>query len=102
MSARALRYAIDAGEGRIIADRLSGFHDLPRTRVNPKAVLEQLARVSDPSAYLHGFQPDNAQYAALKRALADTEPPRGKPVVFRSMASSNPAIKVSSFPRLSP
>ncbi|UWF59731.1 L,D-transpeptidase family protein [Brucella sp. 2716] len=80
MSARALRYAIDAGEGRIIADRLSGFHDLPRTRVNPKAVLEQLARESDPSAYLHGFQPDNAQYAALKRALADTEPPRGKPI----------------------
>ncbi len=44
MSARALRYAIDAGEGRVIADRLSGFHDLPRDRVDPKAVLENWRR----------------------------------------------------------
>ncbi len=80
MSARALRYAVDAGEGRIIADRLSGFHDLPRTRVDPGAVLERLATDADPVAYLHGFQPDNEQYAALKRALANAAPPRGKPI----------------------
>lgn len=80
MSARALRYAIDAGEGRVIADRLSGFHDLPRDRVDPKAVLEKLASESDPAAYLHGFQPDNEQYAALKRELANTEPPAAEPI----------------------
>ncbi len=80
MSARALRYAIDAGEGRVIADRLSGFHDLPRNRVDPKAVLEKLASENDPAAYLHGFQPSNEQYAALKRELANTEPPSAEPV----------------------
>ncbi|MBB5701935.1 murein L,D-transpeptidase YcbB/YkuD [Ochrobactrum daejeonense] len=80
MSARALRYAIDAGEGRVIADRLSGFHDLPRDRVDPKAVLERLASESDPAAYLHGFQPANEQYAALKRELVNMEPPVGKPI----------------------
>ncbi|WP_374788654.1 L,D-transpeptidase family protein [Brucella oryzae] len=80
MSARALRYAIDAGEGRVVADRLSGFHDLPRNRVDPKAVLERLATESDPSAYLHGFQPSNEQYAALKRELANTEPPSAEPI----------------------
>ena len=80
MSARALRYAIDAGEGRVIADRLSGFHDLPRNRVDPKAVLEKLASESDPAAYLHGFQPSNEQYAALKRELANTEPPSAEPI----------------------
>ena len=80
MSARALRYAIDAGEGRVIADRLSGFHDLPRNRVDPKAVLEKLASENDPAAYLHGFQPDNDQYAALKRELANIEPPSAEPI----------------------
>ncbi|MCH4539235.1 L,D-transpeptidase family protein [Brucella tritici] len=80
MSARALRYAIDAGEGRVIADRLSGFHDLPRNRVDPNAVLEKLASENDPAAYLHGFQPSNEQYAALKRELANTEPPSAEPV----------------------
>lgn len=80
MSARALRYAIDAGEGRVIADRLSGFHDLPRDRVDPKAVLERLASENDPAAYLHGFQPSNEQYAALKRELANTEPASAAPI----------------------
>ncbi len=80
MSARALRYAIDAGEGRIVADRLSGFHDLPRDRVDPKAVLEKLASDNDPAAYLHSFQPSNEQYAALKRELANTEPPSAEPI----------------------
>ena len=80
MSARALRYAIDAGEGRVVADRLSGFHDLPRGRVDPKAVLARLASESDPVAYLKSFQPNNEAYASLKRELAQTEAPAGEPI----------------------
>lgn len=80
MSARTLRYAIDAGEGRVVADRLSGFHDLPRNRVDPKAVLARLASENDPVAYLKSFQPNNESYAALKRELARTEAPAGEPV----------------------
>ncbi|MCL7998228.1 L,D-transpeptidase family protein [Brucella sp. 21LCYQ03] len=80
MSARALRYAIDAGEGRVVADRLSGFHDLPRNRVDLKDVLARLASESDPVAYLKSFQPNNEAYAALKRELANTEAPAGEPV----------------------
>lgn len=80
MSARALRYAIDAGEGRIVADRLSGFYDLPRNRVDPKAVLEKLAAESDPVAYLKGFQPNNEAYATLKRELANTQAPSKAPI----------------------
>jgi len=80
MSARALRYAIDAGEGRVIADRLSGFYDLPRNRVDPKAVLARLASETDAVAYLKSFQPNNEAYASLKRELANTEAPAGEPV----------------------
>lgn len=70
MSARALRYAMDAGEGRIVADRLSGFHDLPRGRVNPRDVLEKLAASDSPVAYLQGFHPQSQWYASLKSELA--------------------------------
>ncbi|MBO1039270.1 L,D-transpeptidase family protein [Brucella pituitosa] len=80
MSARALRYAIDAGEGRVVADRLSGFHDLPRGRIDPKAVLARLASESDPVTYLKSFQPNNEAYASLKRELAQTEAPAGEPI----------------------
>ncbi|MFD1197300.1 murein L,D-transpeptidase [Brucella gallinifaecis] len=80
MSARALRYAIDAGEGRIVADRLSGFYDLPRNRVDPKAVLETLAAKNDPVDYLKGFQPNNEAYATLKRELANTQVPSREPI----------------------
>lgn len=80
MSARVLRYAIDAGEGRVVADRLSGFHDLPRDRVDPKAVLARLASESDPVAYLKTFQPNNEAYVSLKRELANTAAPAGEPI----------------------
>ncbi|PWL18242.1 peptidoglycan-binding protein [Falsochrobactrum shanghaiense] len=80
LSARALRYAIDAGEGRIIADRLSGFHDLPRGRIDPRVVLEKLASESDPVAYLKSLHPDNAAYAALKRELAEMGEPEQEPI----------------------
>ncbi len=73
MSARALRYAIDAGEGRIIADRLSEMHDLPRDRVNARDVLERLAASNDPAATLAAFQPQNKWYAELKKSLADLD-----------------------------
>ncbi len=78
MSARALRYAMDAGEGRIIPDRLSGFHDLPRGRVDPRAVLEKLATESDPAAYLASFQPNNPEYAALKAELTKFDASAGQ------------------------
>lgn len=70
LSARALRYAMDAGEGRIVADRLSGFHDLPRGRVNPNDVLKQLANAADPVAYLQSLHPQSKWYTALKAELA--------------------------------
>jgi len=73
LTARALRYAIDAGEGRIIADRLSEMHDLPRNRVNVRDVLETLSVSDDPAAYLASFQPQNKWYADLKKSLADLE-----------------------------
>lgn len=74
LTARALRYAMDAGEGRVIADRLSGFHDLPRNRVKPDEVLKELQTSSDPAQVLADFNPDNPYYQKLKAQLASLKP----------------------------
>ncbi len=69
MSARALRYAMDQGEGRINPNRLSGFHDFATGRVKPRDVIEQLASSNDPAATLVAFEPQNKWYAELKQNL---------------------------------
>lgn len=70
MTARVLRYASDASNGRVIADRISGYHDLPRRKLDFKAILEKLASDSDPTAYLASLEPQNKWYTALKGELA--------------------------------
>jgi L,D-transpeptidase YcbB len=71
MSARALRYAMDQGEGRINPNRLSGFHDFALDRVKPREVLDQLAASNDPSATLLAFAPQSKWYAELKKSLQE-------------------------------
>ncbi|WP_238481596.1 L,D-transpeptidase family protein [Pseudochrobactrum algeriensis] len=74
LTARALRYALDAGEGRVIANRLSGFHDLPRNRIKPELVLKTLEDASDPVEVLSSFNPQNSYYQKLKAQLASMKP----------------------------
>lgn len=78
LTARALRYALDAGEGRVIANRLSGFHDLPRNRIKPELVLKALENAVDPAQVLAGFHPHNSYYDKLKSQLAEMKPDSGK------------------------
>ncbi|MCF7645623.1 L,D-transpeptidase family protein [Pseudochrobactrum asaccharolyticum] len=74
LTARALRYALDAGEGRVIANRLSGFHDLPRKRIQPDLVLKALEDAADPALVLSNFNPQNSYYQKLKEQLASMKP----------------------------
>ena len=74
LTARALRYALDAGEGRVIANRLSGFHDLPRKRIQPDLVLKALEDATDPAQVLADFNPQNSYYQKLKEQLAVMKP----------------------------
>lgn len=74
LTARALRYALDAGEGRVIANRLSGFHDLPRNRIKPELVLKALFADAEPAETLAAFNPQNSYYQKLKAQLASMKP----------------------------
>jgi murein L,D-transpeptidase YcbB/YkuD len=70
LSARLLTYVLDASRGRIDPNRLSGYHDLPRKRVDLTDALSVMAQSPDIAAWLMQRHPDNAQFRALEAELA--------------------------------
>jgi murein L,D-transpeptidase YcbB/YkuD len=69
LSAKALTYVLDARRGRVAPDRISGYHDLPRKRVDMVAALGKIAQAPDVAAYLARQNPDNARFRALVAEL---------------------------------
>src|SRR5690606_40145323 len=50
-------------------NKLSGFHDFARKKLDEKLVLEILATSDTPDRYLESLHPQNDAYAALKAEL---------------------------------
>ena len=69
LSARVLRYIRDAQGGRIIADRLSGYHDLPVKPLDMAAALKALSKTFEVRTYLESRHPQNAEFQALRVEL---------------------------------
>jgi len=74
LTAMALRYAMHASGGRIVPNRLSGYHDLNPPTVKPAKALGELAASPSPEAYLASLHPTHPAYALLKAELARLEP----------------------------
>lgn len=70
MSAKALSYVLDATRGRIAPNRLSGYHDFKRKKVDLVSALGNLAATADAGVYLSGSNPGNRQFKALAAELA--------------------------------
>jgi len=70
LSDKVLTYILDATRGRIDPNRISGYHDLPRHKVDLAAALAELSSVDNVAAALEGRHPDNAHFEKLKNALA--------------------------------
>ena len=70
LSARVLSYVIDAQRGRIDPNRISGYHDLPRKKVNLDNVLIEIAAAEDAAAYLTARQPVSPHFQAMVKELA--------------------------------
>lgn len=68
-SARVLTYILDANRGRIDPNRLSGYHDFERKKIDLAARLVELAAAGDAGAYLDAQSPDNAPFRALRDKL---------------------------------
>lgn len=81
MTARAIRYGLDAALGRVDPNKLSGYHDFPARKLGAEDVLEKLAG-QEPAAALEAFQPDNAPFKALVAELGRLEGQRDQAIVI--------------------
>ncbi len=70
-----LTYALDAQRGRVDPDRISGYHDLPRRKVDLTAILNDLSAKSDAdiASAMLDLNPTNAEFKALMAKLATLE-----------------------------
>ncbi|MET3660020.1 L,D-transpeptidase family protein [Aquamicrobium ahrensii] len=73
LSARVLRYARDARQGRIQPNRISGYYDFPEKPINLAGVLGILANTKEVRAYLESRHPQNPEYEALRVELEALE-----------------------------
>ena len=92
LSAKVLGYALDAERGRIDPNRLSGYHDLPRKKVDLSTVLAEMWKSEDPGAALAGHNPDNDAFKELEREL----------VTLTSRKQDEPVIEIADGTLLKP
>lgn len=71
LTALAVRYAQHASGGRVVANRLSAYHDLKPPRVAAATALKRLAEAEQPGEYLQSLHPRHASYTKLKAALSE-------------------------------
>ncbi|WP_269929584.1 L,D-transpeptidase family protein [Aminobacter sp. HY435] len=69
LSARVLRYAHDAQDGRIDPNRISGYYDFAPKPLDMVGLLKGLGAASDARATLEGLHPKNPEYQALRVEL---------------------------------
>ena len=69
-SIAALTYVLDARRGRVDPNRISGYHDLPRHKVDLMAEAKGLAAAADAGQYLRSRQLASPQFTALVEELA--------------------------------
>ncbi len=70
MTARAMRYGLDAANGLILPNRIGEYYDFPSRKVTAEAVLEQILTGGLTVSVLQQFHPRNRQFAALRTELA--------------------------------
>jgi len=70
LSAKVLTYVLDATRGRIDPNRISGYHDFNRKKVDLAGALRIVAATDDVGKYLDARNPDNAPFKALVAELA--------------------------------
>ena len=69
LSTKVLTYVLDATRGRVNPNRISGYHDLPRHKVDLAAALSVVSETDDVSDYLVGTNPNNKEFRALVAEL---------------------------------
>lgn len=71
MTARALRYGIDAAIGRVDPNKLSGYHDFKRDDEAVAKALDAIAGEALPARAMLAMHPSSRQFEALRAQLAE-------------------------------
>lgn len=70
LSAKVMTYVLDTTRGRVDPNRISGYHDLPRKKVNLVAALEEILSSDAVAENLARRNPQSAQFRALAAEYA--------------------------------
>ncbi len=100
LSARVLRYVQDAQGGRIDANRLSGYHDMPAKPVDMQAALKVLAHTQDVKTYMESRHPQNAEYQALRVELEALKASQENDIVIDAKLVLKPGETNAELPKI--
>jgi murein L,D-transpeptidase YcbB/YkuD len=71
LTAMAARYAQHLYSGRLVPNKLSGYHDLVPPVLDLDSMLRELSTDADPGTYLAELAPPHPAYRSMKAALAE-------------------------------
>lgn len=101
LSARVLRYARDAQNGRIDPNRIStGYYDFPAKPLDMEGVLKTLAHTQEVRTFLESRHPQNPEYQALRIELEALEASAENEIVVDPKLNLKPGQSSPELPKL--
>ncbi len=73
LSLAAVRYALDARNGKVNPNKLSGYHDFPKSKYTAAIAISEMTAAVSPSKYLALASPTNEKFRLLRKTLAQLE-----------------------------
>ncbi|MFD1986944.1 murein L,D-transpeptidase [Mesorhizobium newzealandense] len=100
LSARVLRYAHDAQNGRVEPNRMTGYYDFPAKPIDLVGVLKTLAHTQEVRTYLESRHPQNAEYQALRVELESLQASAENEIVVDPKLLLKPGETSPELPKL--
>ncbi|QPC93050.1 murein L,D-transpeptidase [Mesorhizobium sp. INR15] len=100
LSARVLRYAQDAQNGRVEPNRMTGYYDFPAKPLDLQGVLKTLAHTQEVRTYLESRHPQNPEYQALRVELESLQASAENEIVVDPKLLLKPGETSPELPKL--
>ena len=100
LSARVLRYAHDAQNGRVEPNRMTGYYDFPAKPIDLAGVLKTLAHTQEVRTYLESRHPQNPEYQALRVELESLQASAENEIVVDPKLLLKPGETSPELPKL--
>ncbi|WP_217570825.1 murein L,D-transpeptidase [Mesorhizobium sp. GbtcB19] len=100
LSARVLRYAQDAQNGRVDPNRMTGYYDFPAKPFDLEGALKTLAHTQEVRTYLESRHPQNAEYQALRVELEALEASEENEIIVDPKLLLKPGESSPELPKL--